>query len=441
MSKIHSVKTDPALVGQRIKSLRLAAGLKQSAFVGEIISSGYISLIEQGKRAPSDRALEHIAKILGITVAELLEPKNQELSGKVRAQIATIELYLANFEITKAEELLNELEESLKRTLIGRILQVEIDYGLGNLMASELASTELIEDAIAAEDWQITRRAILTYGRIADRLNSQLESAMYLSQIRRRLLKIEDVDPLLVAQLTASLADRYMHLGDGASSMKLLAELDEVLPKVSDARGIGSAFWVKSNAAYAAGDYERAVNLANEALRYFGKESDPMPIAILQSLRFQILEHFLPEGDPKLDEVAAEIDEFLNSRTPDGTHLLADLLRVTRAGILVKMGDFQEALAIYEKALESLGADVQGEANIRSQIGQIYISVGNNERAEKYLAESLELLRGMEIDPSMRRQILILANRFEAVGNNKLAIETLKLAYKPVSDYAIILKD
>ena len=435
-----SPRISPGQLGRNIKELRLAAGLKQSAFVGEFISSGYISLIEQGKRQPSEQALEHIARILGVATAELLEPKKQDLSSQVRVQLANIELHLANLDIDAAQEIHEQLPESVKLSLLCRAMQSEIDYGKGNFMAAELACTELMEDALAAEDWSVLRRAILTFGRIANRLNCLLECQIYLSQLRTRLLRIDGVDVLLMAQLTASLADRYMHLGDTASSMKLLTNLEELLPKVLDRRGLGSALWAKSNTAFAAGDYERALSLATEAQKYFAMESDEVSEAILHNLRFSILKNSLIEGDSILLEAKSEIDALLGSRFSSG-HFLNDLLLLHRADIQVKLGEYQEALSTYEYLLEKLISDGQDTAAIYSQLAQIYIKLDNHELAEQYLEKSLDLIKDLEIDPSMRRQIILLAERFEAVGNSQLAIKTLKLTYKQAADFSIMIKD
>lgn len=440
MAKSNSQNISPDQLGKYIKELRLAAGLKQSAFVGELISSGYISLIEQGKRQPSKQALEHIARVLGVSSAELLEPKNQEISNQVRVQLANIELHLANLQVDLAQEILEQLPETVRHSLLCRAIQTEIDYGKGNFMAAEIACLELMEDAFEVEDWQILRRGILTFGRIANRLNCLLECQIYLSQLRTRLLRIEGVDALLLAQLTASLADRYMHLGDSASSMKLLANLEELLPKVSDRRGLGSALWVKSNTAYAAGDYERALSLATEAQSYFAMESDEVARAILQSMKFSILNYSLPEGDSRLVEVKNEIDELLAGKFSSG-HFLNNVLLDYRADIQVKLGEYQEALSIYENLLEKTNGDAQDAAEIYSQMGQIYIKLNNFELAENYLEKSLSLMKDLEIDPSMRRQIILLAERFEAVGNSQQAIKALKLTYKPAADFSIMIKD
>lgn len=60
-------------IGERIRRLRITAGLSQNALGGEGVSSSYISLIESGKREPSRDALALIATRLGVPMDDLLD--------------------------------------------------------------------------------------------------------------------------------------------------------------------------------------------------------------------------------------------------------------------------------------------------------------------------------------------------------------------------------
>src|SRR5690349_8606797 len=60
------------IVGLRIREARTEKGMSQKDLVGERFSKSYISSIERGKITPSLKALEYIAKRLGVSVAYLL---------------------------------------------------------------------------------------------------------------------------------------------------------------------------------------------------------------------------------------------------------------------------------------------------------------------------------------------------------------------------------
>ncbi|HET9759994.1 MAG TPA: helix-turn-helix transcriptional regulator, partial [Nocardioidaceae bacterium] len=60
-------------IGTRIRDLRISKGMTQTALCGDGISSGYVSLIESGKRTPSEKMVREIARRLGVPEEELLQ--------------------------------------------------------------------------------------------------------------------------------------------------------------------------------------------------------------------------------------------------------------------------------------------------------------------------------------------------------------------------------
>jgi transcriptional regulator with XRE-family HTH domain len=63
-------------IGQRIRRLRHEHGLTQAALAGERLSESYVSLIESGRRTPTDEVLEYLAQTLGCSV-EILKGVDQ----------------------------------------------------------------------------------------------------------------------------------------------------------------------------------------------------------------------------------------------------------------------------------------------------------------------------------------------------------------------------
>jgi tetratricopeptide (TPR) repeat protein len=64
--------TDPAeSMGARLRRLRLAAGLSQSALAGGDVHPSYVSLLESGRRSPTPKILAELAARLGVPTAAL----------------------------------------------------------------------------------------------------------------------------------------------------------------------------------------------------------------------------------------------------------------------------------------------------------------------------------------------------------------------------------
>ena len=105
---------DPTVLGQRVKSARLAARLTQKELAGEEMSKGYISRIEDGLRRPSVPALEHIARVLATSVESLLvEQIEPTAEAAMRLALDHAELSLLAGDAQKALDQAIEVETQL----------------------------------------------------------------------------------------------------------------------------------------------------------------------------------------------------------------------------------------------------------------------------------------------------------------------------------------
>ena len=66
--------------GKRLKRLRTARGLSQSALGGEEISAGYMSRLESGNRSPTPRVTQILADRLGVPLVELVHENSPGLT-------------------------------------------------------------------------------------------------------------------------------------------------------------------------------------------------------------------------------------------------------------------------------------------------------------------------------------------------------------------------
>jgi len=72
------------MVGQKVKRLRLAAGLTQAALAERMgVDRAYVSGLELGQRNPTILTLWHITKALGVTLKTFFdEEKPRRVVGK-----------------------------------------------------------------------------------------------------------------------------------------------------------------------------------------------------------------------------------------------------------------------------------------------------------------------------------------------------------------------
>lgn len=90
-------------LGTNVKAARLLAGLSQSALADGIMSASYLSLVEAGKREPSEDLLRKLAVRLNVPVTELMHGVTPAALGNALLDINSIELLIGDGDGDRAE--------------------------------------------------------------------------------------------------------------------------------------------------------------------------------------------------------------------------------------------------------------------------------------------------------------------------------------------------
>src|SRR5215208_8505262 len=96
MSTVRSETKRPSAVaavrlGERLRQLRVAAGLTQSELAGDRFSKEYVSQIERGKTRPTAETVEWLAGRLGVDVGFLANGVSTEHRHRVEAGLTRAE--------------------------------------------------------------------------------------------------------------------------------------------------------------------------------------------------------------------------------------------------------------------------------------------------------------------------------------------------------------
>ncbi len=103
-------------LGERLRSLRLAAGLTQSQVAGERFSKEYISQIERGKTRPTSESIAWLAAQLGVDAAFLAGGVSTDLRGRVEALLARAEALTEAHRYIEAAELFEAVRRDIGAT-------------------------------------------------------------------------------------------------------------------------------------------------------------------------------------------------------------------------------------------------------------------------------------------------------------------------------------
>src|SRR2546429_4766070 len=99
-------------LGERLRQLRVAAGLTQSELAGDRFSKEYMSQIERGKTRPTKETLSWIGERLGVDVSYLETGQSWDEYAEVEAAITRAEAAVEGQQYDEALEALTGLEFS-----------------------------------------------------------------------------------------------------------------------------------------------------------------------------------------------------------------------------------------------------------------------------------------------------------------------------------------
>src|ERR671935_180435 len=94
-------------LGERLRQLRVAAGLTQSELAGTRFSKEYVSQIERGKTRPTRETVEWLAQQLGVDADFLQNGVSTDERSRIETMLARAE---ALSEAHKCDEALEQIE-------------------------------------------------------------------------------------------------------------------------------------------------------------------------------------------------------------------------------------------------------------------------------------------------------------------------------------------
>jgi tetratricopeptide (TPR) repeat protein len=120
-------------LGERVRALRVSAGLTQTQLAGERCSKEYVSQIERGKTRPTDETLAWLAERLGVDAQYLAHGVSSDVRNRVEALLERAEALSEAHEDRSAVDAFREAREHL----------------------ASLGSAELEVRALAGEGWAL----------------------------------------------------------------------------------------------------------------------------------------------------------------------------------------------------------------------------------------------------------------------------------------------
>ena len=358
---LRSQATSSALrLGERLRQLRVAAGLTQSELAGERFSKEYVSQIERGKTRPTVETIEWLAAQLSCDAGFLANGVATDERGRLEAALARAETMI---EAHRNED-----------------------------AAAEYAT--LVPAARATGIPELEVRALIGAGRTQMRLGS-LRSALDLLNDARGIVESGNFSDLERAEVFYALGVCRYQLNSVQTSLGLLNEalgLAERSGMPSDSLRSNILSW-RSRCWRRMRDYEAAREDIERALQLAEDAADPRTIG---DAFFQASLVADREGHWILARTYAERARNAYEALTDRVHV--GLLTNNLGGLNFLLGKTDEAVALLKEAFGialDTGRDTDA-AQAVSSLAQVHLRTGDVEQAEEQARHALQLLDGRE---------------------------------------------
>lgn len=414
--------------GARLRRLREAAGLSQTALAGSDLHPSYISLLESGRRAPTSAALEVIARRLGIGVDELTGVPRDDLEAPVALAESAIGLGRPQeaLDLLEAADVgVDGLDSSplllraarARATALERVGRLEdalvVLEGLADAYAAAPVSPERLEVVVAL---------VRCYRDVGD-----LDRAIDVGEREReRLLQLLSGRLHTHADLVSTLAGAYSERGDFVRATALLDDLLEQTSLRGTIEEQASAYWNAAITATERGNAGDGLHLAEQATALLSVGSNLRARARVQVTKAWVL---LAQDPPQAVEARAILREALpDLRQHDGAVVLASAeTELARCEVL--LGRPEVARRHAQSALRRMGADQRVErARALAALGSALLQEGDPAAGATALDEAAELLEQVQASRQAAAVWRQLVEVHKASGDAVRALEAAEKA-------------
>ena len=345
-------------LGERLRRLRVAAGLTQGDLAGERFSKEYVSQIERGKTRPTPETIDWLASRLGVDAGFLASGVAAGERGQIEAALARAEaLYQANDDIEAAEAFEPLVAKARATGLPELQVRALVGCGLAKIRLGEHRSAlGLLNEARALSESDscsdVERADVLLWLGVC---RYQLSSVQTALGILNEALALAERSGLPCDALKANVfswrSRCWRRLRDYEAAREDVEHALELARGVDDLRAIGNAYFQASLVADREGHWILARTYAERAREAYAQLADRVHLGQLTN---------------------------------------------NLGGLNFLLGNTDDAVALLKEAF-SIALDMRRDADAAqaiSSLAQIHLRTGKVEQAEQQARQALELLNG-----------------------------------------------
>lgn len=421
---------DPAELGRRLRTARVAAGMTQAQVAADDITAAYLSRIEDGQRRPEAGLLERMATRMGVTLEDLLLDVSRDKANELRLALDYAELSLASGDGRAALQAVDVLVADPALEAIPSLLRAarQVRAGAlentGNLDEAILLLEDLTANPSPDASWL---KALIALSRCY-RESGDFPRAIGVGEQARKVIEDLGIDGLTEAiQLTVTTAGAYHAQGDTDQAMRVCMRALETAEKHESMAGKASAYWNASIVEASRGATQAAIDLARKALALFEMGDDHRNLARLRSTVANL--HLLqdpPEPEATL-EILSTLEREMNWSSASAWDI--SYLHLLRGRAHLLLGDHDAAEAAADRVMETkpTGAPTH-EAQSLVLKGRVAFTRGDHDTARKHFQAGVHALTAAGADRDAAQLWFELADLLAEVGDDQGALEAFRSA-------------
>jgi tetratricopeptide (TPR) repeat protein len=442
-TRIHSARSvprDSPRLGDRLRQLRVSAGLTQSQLALGRFSKEYISQIERGKTRPNEETVSWLAERLRVDAGFLASGVSVDERARAEAVLTRAETLIERRDYDAAIEEFAQALGAIAAT--GAVeLQVRAVSGEGwarvqrGEVRAGITLLQTARDLVASPALTDLERADVAFRLGVGRyLISSLSTAISLFA---EALALVDTSPLPSDSLRASIltwrSRCYRRQRDYEAARDDVERALELAESMQDAQALGEAYFQASLIAERDGHWVLARTYAERAKAHYEELSDRMNVGRLLN-NLGGLEFLL--GKPE-QAVARLRDAFALALAHGDDDDVATVLS-SLAQVHLKTGDPAAAEEHARHALRRLGARedrVDEIGNARLVLGRALLEQGRLDEAEEMLAQAEDALSQLSSGPHRAAAWVAQGDLAQRRGDDRQAAGLYRLAAEALQDF------
>jgi transcriptional regulator with XRE-family HTH domain/Tfp pilus assembly protein PilF len=432
-------------LGDRLRQLRVAAGMTQSELAADRFSKEYISQIERGKTRPTPETVAWLAARLGVDTTFLASGVSSDERARAEAVLARAEALTERLDFAGAIDeyaaalgpvVASGAPELRVRLLSGeawaRMHNGEVRTGL-DLLAEARALTEGAGSA-AAQFSDLDRGEVLFRLGVGRYMLSSVATAVALfGQALELLDRSELPADLLRARILTWRSRCHRRQRDYEAAREDVQLSLELAEAMNDARAAGDAYFQASLIAERDGHWVLARTYAEQAKSAYEELSDRGNVGRLLN-NLGGLEFLLGKPDTAIERLKEAFAVALEHGTDDDVATIISSL----AQVYLRTGDPVAAEVQARNALRRLDGreDRMDEiGNVRLVLGRALLDQGRLDDAEAALAEADDALAQLSSGPHRAAAWVAQGDLASRRGDDRQAAALYRRAAEALQDF------